>query len=460
MRNDYAAAVCRRILIGMMAAGLTAASCAWDTSASGAVTQPGVSAKLGASRQLPAGFYGVNYDYGGASIYAKDTSVARQLAALGPGTLRWPGGTSANYFQWRQGYPVPGSADEFRFTLANLAAAYRGTGATPVFDINVMTSSFAQQTDMLKAAQRTYKLPVKYVELGNEFYLSNADYKKAFPTAADYGKTVAADVRALHKAFPGVLVAAVGSSLAGTARETGWNAGVLTVATGAGKPDAITLHDHPQYNMSLTSSGLPALFAEAYSSAANLRKVTGEFPGTPAWVTEYGLSLHYTKGNPAQRTYANALFEDEAAVLLAQTVGDATLTNYWAAFGPDLSYAYTSNGLTPVGLAMTWLDEAARGARTAAPVVFSGGPALGSSGDSALVGESFADAGTRREILINLSSGPVTIGTSPAVPAGARSRQVTGQPTEQITTASQLTVTSGTIAHSLTLAPYSITLVG
>jgi len=459
MSNDCAGAVGRRILVSVMAAGL-AAVCACGTSAAAAATQPGVTAKLGASRQLPAGFYGVNYDYGGASVYVKDTSVARQLAALGPGTLRWPGGTSANYFQWQQGVPVPGSADGFRFTLADLAAAYRSTGATPIFDINVMTSSLAQQIDMLKTAQDTYKLPVKYVELGNEFYLSNTSYKKAFPTAADYGKTVAADVRALHKDFPGVLVAAVGSSLTSTARESGWNAGVLAAATGAGKPDAITLHDHPRYNQSLTSSGLPALFAEAYSSAASLRKATGEFPGTPAWLTEYGLSLHYTKGNPAQRTYANALFEGAAAVLLAQTVGDATLTNYWAAFGPGLNYAYTSNGRTSVGLAMTWLDAAARGARTAAPVVFSGGPALGSSGDSALVGESFAAAGTHREILINLSGGAVTIGASAAIPAGAPYRQATGQPTEQIKTASQLTVTSGTIARSLTLAPYSITLVG
>jgi hypothetical protein len=89
---------------------------------------------------------------------------------------------------------------------------------------------------------------VKYVELGNEFCLSDADYVSAFPAARDYGKAVAADVKALHKAFPGVLVAAVGSLGTSSARAAGWNAGMLKEATGGGKPEAVTLHDHPAYD--------------------------------------------------------------------------------------------------------------------------------------------------------------------------------------------------------------------
>jgi hypothetical protein len=453
-----------------MAAGLALSAGAVGTStAAAASSKPGVTAGFGMSRPLPQGFFGINYDYGGAPVYVKDGSVAQQLAAAEPGTLRWPGGTSSNYFQWQKGYPVPEGTgkcrpsecqtDGFRFTLADLAAAYRSTGATPIFDLNVMTSTLAQQIDMLKTAQNTDQLPVKYVELGNEFYLSRADYRKAFPTAGDYGKAVAADVKALHKAFPGVLVAAVGSSGTGSARAAGWNAGMLEEATGAGQPDAVTLHDHPAYDQSLTVSGLPDLFTEAYTSAASISQVTREFPGTPAWITEYGLSLHSTASNPAQLTYANALFEAEAAMLLAQKVSDATLVDYWAGFGPGLNYAYTSSGLTPAGLAMTWLDEAARGARTGTQITFPGGPALAPGGDPALVGESFSGTGTRGEMLINLSGSPVTIAAGTAIPAGAPYRQATGQPTSQIATAAQLTITSGTIGRSLVLAPYSMTVI-
>jgi hypothetical protein len=440
------------------------------TKSSAATASNAVTVRLGASRPMPAGFFGINYDYGGAAVYVKDSRVPRQLAAIAPGTLRWPGGTGANYFQWRKGYPQPPSGqtcsdhecetDGFQFTLADLAAAYKASGAIPIFDLNIMTSTLTQQIDMLRAAKNTYKLPVKYVELGNELYLPNSDYVNKFPTARDYGMAVAADVKALHKAFPGVIVAAVGSADNRTTRESGWNSGMLSEAKGAGRPNVITLHDHPQYNKSLTTSGLPALFTLPYTSAANLAKVSKTFGSTPTWITEYGLSLGFSKGNPAQYTYANALWESEAAILIAQDVHDATLVNYWAAFGSAVSYAYTASGLTPDGLAMTWLDEAARGARTESPLVFAGEPHLGSSGDAALVGESFGGTRSRTEIVINLSGKSISVATNAAIPSGTRYEQVTGQPVKRATTASQLTVKDGVTGRSMTFAPYSITVVG
>jgi hypothetical protein len=312
---------------------------------------------------------------------------------------------------------------------------------------------------MLKTAKRQYGLPVKYVELGNEFYLCTTDYVAAFPTAADYGVTVAADVRALHKAFPGVRVAAVGSLPGKTARMQGWNAGLRSTATGAGQPDAITLHTHPEFNQSLTAAGLPALFAEPYTSASTVATTAGQFAGSPAWITEYGLSLHWTKGNAPQLTYANALFEDEAALLLAQRVSSATLIDYWSSFGPGVNYAYTTNGLSPVGLAMQWLGQAVRGATSESAIRFAGGPALGSTGDPALVGESFRSGSRRTTLLINLSGGSVTVQAGPAISHGARYRQVTGSPTRQYGAASGLRTSGGVAGGSLKLAPYSITVV-
>jgi len=466
-----------RLLGAALVAGTClAATCLAGAGAAQARADATVTASLGASRAVPPGYFGINYDYGGAAVYAKDRSVAQQIAALAPGTLRWPAGTGANYFQWQNGYPVADPAagakgscappaesqtDGFQFTLGDLAAAVRaarGT-ATPVFDLNVMTASLASQIDMLRTAQDRYGLPVRYVELGNEFYLCNADYVAAFPTAQDYGTTVAADVKALHRAFPGVRVAAVGAvPSVSSGRTQGWTSGLLSVATGAGKPDAITLHDHPEFNQTLTAAGLPALFAIPYSSAENVATATRQFPGTPAWITEYGLSLHFGGANAPQLTYANALFESEAAILLAQQVSAATLINYWSAFGPSLNYAYTASGLTPAGLAMQWLDQAARGATREAPVVFSGGPVLGATGDPALVGESFRSgfAGGQSTMLINLSGSTVTIG---AAAFGGGYRQVSGDPTREIGTASGLSTTSGYADRTITLAPYSMTVI-
>lgn len=453
--------------IGCALAGVTlAASVAGVAGLSGVAKAdaPAVTAGLGGSRSLPAGYFGINYDYGGASVYEGDSDVAKQLAALGPGTVRWPAGTGADYFQWQKGYPVDpdaskgkcgnpqeGQTDGLSFTLEDLAAAYRSTHATPIFDLNVMTASLSNQLDMLRTAHDQYGLPVRYVELGNEFYLCTADFVKKFPTAEDYGKLVAADVAALHRAFPGVRVAAVGALPDTTARSKGWNAGLLSEA----KPDAVTLHDHPEFNESLTASELPSLFAEAFSSAGTVASRTSELHGIPAWITEYGLSLKSSKGNPPQLTYANALFEGASAVQLAQKVHDATLINYWSAFGPSVSYAYTSHGLSPAGLATQWLDQAAGGAKSEAPVTFTGGPVLGSTGYPALVGESFRTGGT---LLINLSGQRVTVGGK-AIGSGGRYEQVTGNPVKQYSTASDLTVSHGPVARTITLAPYSMTVI-
>lgn len=461
----------------MLSVGLAAVVTGCGATATTSAAGSNVTAALGTARAMPPAYFGTNYDYGASSIYVKDHDVDGQLAALAPGTLRWPAGTGANYFQWRKGYPVPVSApakgscggagegeqNGFTFTLADLASAYRRTGAPPMFDLDVMTDTIGDQIEMLRTARDTDRMPITYVELGNEFYLCNADYVRAFPTGQDYGRAVAVDVQALHQAFPGVKVAAVGSVGSSTARGRGWNAGLLSVATGAGRPDAITLHDHPRYDGSLAADGLPELFTEPYTSTARVRTATGTLDGVPAWITEYGLSMHWTKGNPAQRTYANALFESESAMLLAQHVDGADLLDYWAAFGSGVNYDYSGadpTRLTPVGLAMTWLDDAARGATTMAPITFAGGPTLGTGHDSAVVGESFSGRAAHREMLVDLGGRPVTLPGGAAVPSGARYQQATGNPVQQVPAASSLHIARGTIGSHLVLAPYSMTEVG
>lgn len=474
----------RRVLAGVLGVGLAAAAVAGTSGVASAAGHPtagrppavrpaAVTASLGSWRTLPPGYFGINYDYGGASVYLADGNVAGQLAALDPGTLRWPAGTGANYFQWQKGYPVNAGStgggscaapkesetDGFQFTLADLAAAYQRSGAVPMFDLNVMTAPLSSQISMLRAARKKYGLPVRYVELGNEFYLCNTDYMRAFPTAKDYGATVNADVRALHKAFPGVRVAAVGAVPSSAARTKGWNAGLLSAARGPGRPDAVTLHTHPRFDHSLTLAGLPALFTEPYTSATQVAGATRQFSGTPAWITEYGLSLHWTTGNAPQLTYANALFEGEAALLLAQRVSAATLIDYWSSFGPAVNYAYTGSGLSAVGLAMKWLGQAAHGATARATVRFAGGPVLGAAGDAALVGEEFRGGGHRTGLLINLSGHAVTIPATGLFPAGAGYQQVAGSPVRQYATAAGLRTTSGVTGSSLTLPAYSLTLV-
>ena len=436
-----------------------------------------VSAKLGAGHSLLANWSGVNFDYNGAAPYASaDASFYQQLATLKPGTLRYPGGTGANFFQWKAGLsvnPPAGScvssttSGAFRFRLPDLVKAYRATKAPPVYDLNVMTSSLSCQLQLLRRA-RQLGLPVRYVELGNELYLGIKDYPSFFPTAADYGTTVARYVQAIRKDFPHAQVAAVGSLPTSTARERDWNTSMLDAARKAhGLPGAITLHVYPTDDKTLTASGLPGLFTEPYTELAKISAVIGQLPASPkVWLTEYNLlPMHTPNGNPAQTSYAQALFVAEMNLLLAQHVPSAQFADLWAAFGGNASYAYAGHPAdppqTPGGLALQLVDDASHGATQTRPMNFTGAPALTAGGAPGLIGQSFTSATARREVLINLTGQVLTIKTGSAIPAGRRYELVSfsGSPVAQVSQASALTVKHETTGSSITVPAYSIILV-
>lgn len=430
-----------------------------------------ITARLGAARSLPPDFYGVNFDYGGASSYAADGKIDSQLAALNPGTLRYPGGSQANFFQWHLGYPVnPPSGPRcatsptrhfYRFTLADLRKAYRATGATPVFDLNVMTSTRACQISMLRRA-RQLGLPVKYVELGNEEYLSGDDYPAYVRNAATYGRAVAGYVKALHHDFPRVHVGAVGAARNNTPRARTWNHNMLEAArTARGLPDAVILHMYTSDNKALTRSKLAGLFVDPYLKVSGVNRVIRALPtARPVWITEYNLRrYHPANRNPAQTTYAEALIVAEMDLLLASHVGKAQFVDFWSSFGANASNSYAGSAarpvLTPGGLALSLVDQAARGVRRSWPIVFTGAPNLGKSSKPALIGERFS---TTAEVLVNLSSRTLTIKAGAAVPAHAPYEQVTysGSPAAQVAAASSLTKSHGTTSSTVRMAPYSI----
>jgi hypothetical protein len=56
--------------------------------------------------------------------------------------------------------------------------------------------------------------------------------------------------------------------------------------------------------------------------------------------------------------------------------------------------------------------------------------------------------------------GASTIPSGAAITSGAGYRQATGDPTEQVSAASRLTTSRGTVTQAITLAPYSLALVG
>jgi hypothetical protein len=422
-----------------------------------------VGATLGAAGAMPPNYFGLNWDYGGAAMFSHGLAAEYgDLASLRPGTLRWPGGTPANYYQWQSGYPTDiGERDGFKFDLQYLAAAYAATGAAPVFDLNVMTSDLPTQERMLFAAH-DLGIPIKYVELGNELYFSDPTYVQQVPTATSYGHTVAEYVLALHGDFPGVLIAAAASAGSGPPRFETWNGDMLTAAQQAGgAPDAVALHVKPGWNGPIHTTQLASLFGMPYGVVGLANATMSELPyQEPAWITEYNLYPELVT-NPAQHIYAHALIVAEDALLMRE-IPSATLTDYWTSFSnsPNAAYIPSPTGspaLTPAGLALEWIETAAGGATTSAPIEF-GGPALWHGGPPAIVGFQFSGG---HEVIVNLSPRTVIAPAGEAIPSGAAYEQVSDRnPIQQVVYASQLPVGKGTVAATLPLPPYSLTLVG
>lgn len=475
-------------------------------------SQAEIGVGLGTPRSLPSGYYGVNYDYGGKIAKSDDTGFAAQLAALHPGVVRWPAGTQANYFVWnaakKSGAPTIDKAKRgcsashnisgFSFTLSDLVAEYKATRVPPVFDLDVTNcaatpgqTSFDNQLSFLKQASEA-GVPINYIELGNEFYLCDANYRTDFPTAAAYADTASQWIKSLHESanFPGAQVAVVASNQSGPAtsnacetRTDTWNDQLvkeLLKNAGGNKsllPNAYTVHSHPRFATPLTLKNLPQFFDQTYSSvngvsmdvanslAASLRGVQ-----TPReWLTEIGFSLN-ADGN--QKTFADVLANGVQSLLLATVMPHTTQAEFWAAFGPQVPYAYLANpsspnqqttvALTPDGRVMTWVDQAARGATAMTPITFSGAPVLSGTSDPALVGASFTKGTSPAQILVNLSGQTQTVRVGTVVPAGRPYQQLsTTNPTAPININSAPKPTHGTTsaATGLRLAPYSITII-
>ena len=213
-----------------------------------------------AARALPADgkFFGLNVVQtepwsGGWGDPAYTGNVSKHLL---PGALRYPGGTVGNYWDWKKGWfrsdvkwnasAVPWYRDipERPYRFQDFAVGLRATGATAVLSLNMLTSNLSYELAGLHAAAAA-GIEVKYVELGNEFYLSQPDIIERFPSVAHYAREAETWARAVRAAFPAATVAAVGAysqHAGGDARHTSWNAGLYASLPHDSATNALILH--------------------------------------------------------------------------------------------------------------------------------------------------------------------------------------------------------------------------
>ncbi|HLG93181.1 MAG TPA: hypothetical protein VKY15_09410, partial [Acidimicrobiales bacterium] len=371
----------------------------------------------------------MNFDYAGFEPFSR-VNTGPLLAALEPTTIRWPGGTEADFYDWRTGenQEKPGNVP---FTLNDLVAAVRATGASPIFDLNVLTQSNrtdpTDQIAMLQAASQL-GLPVRYVEIGNELYANGPGFAQAFPNGAVYARTVSIYVQALHLVFPGVQVAADAIPFPTNERQQNWDQELLAGAVGAGAPDALVVHFYPGlYFAHLAPSDLPELFSNVYSSVSELSEALQGLEGKPVWLTEYNFrgpyKLFRQKGsNPIERDFAHELYLAAFAALLPRVRGLAMADN-WTALG-DGPYGAWQNPsapyLSPGGQAVEMVDTAGKGATSSAPISVPTAPGL-PDGYPGVIGQLFLDPGGHTTaVLVNLTTSTASVSSGRWLGPGTR----------------------------------------
>ncbi|HQF28174.1 MAG TPA: hypothetical protein PLD36_06130, partial [Bacteroidia bacterium] len=217
-------------------------------------------------REMPEDILGFNGQntFESTSTWNEINSNNLNIFKLSPSTLRYPGGTVANFWDWRKGVFL--NKSEFTEDI-DLPENYKGknqftnkengignyflnclkNNSTPLLDLNILSSNFHYQLGSLYEA-KLYGFNNFYVELGNEFYLGSKENRQVFPTVKHYIDRALKWTDGLKNGtypfFNNVKVAVVGaeSDQSNPGRRRLWLNTIINEVVKVPEVDAITVH--------------------------------------------------------------------------------------------------------------------------------------------------------------------------------------------------------------------------
>jgi hypothetical protein len=374
-----------------------------------------------------------------------DPSLEAGIQNAGIASVRFPGGDAGNNWDWQPGdmYPIGNGASVQDF-LSDLSSLSQATGVAPVYNINLMTynnalitsstlsAAMSNQLQLLQSAQ-SLGLPVNQIELGNEFYWSEADHDTEFPTAKDYQLTANNWAAFLKQAFPNTSFASMLSiPSSGDKRTRTWNTPILNNIKGIG---AVTIHRYD----SIIDGGVydgtstDAVMSLAFSDWSNI--VAGEV--RPAekkklrlWITEFGGFADCTSNAEYTGTWLEGLYQTQMALqflsrasidvvhLYNMTGSTSSLifqntSSYWdGCLSKTIPFNATPGDLTATGQAYAMIGAALKGTTSVSQVEFPEAPFIkpGSGFKEFRSATGVALSGTSNQWLIaNYGSAPLTL---------------------------------------------------
>lgn len=390
---------------------------------------------VGSQRSVPSAFFGFNAESLVLPIDARlmDSRALDSKQAVMPGAiLRIPGGTPSQWIDWRTGRLIdaPGSPfstvdqDGSALTLRGWASIVHRTGATPLWDLNVLTSNLSDQLAMLRAAQKL-GLPVRYVELGNELWDPEAPYVARYPTGASYGTAMNPWITAIHRQFPRAVIAVSGADESdpqlngGGPRYLAWNQSLLSTVRGE---NAIAIHPYWSLpDLQPPGSNVEATLTAGQTAWVGFAKSLDTLPrGLQVWLTEWNQTGRFTSGGVqiwAQALAVDAfaldtLVDDQVTMSLLHDVVDGAKqpqdvsTSVVFPLFTDGSDGSPTLGRTALGYTFPLLVQAMAGEQKVEPLAFPGAPEVG--GQAGVVGVALFGRRTGA-FMVNLNPQPVNV---------------------------------------------------
>lgn len=423
------------------------------------LAQTSVDVNFGPSRNLPEEYYGLNGTntiddgQGWNSINSSTLGVPNDLKlnAIGNSNIRYPGGTVGNYWDWRKGYFFKKISNDLIFPpsfegrrnnwydpsfswldkpdnkLRQMKRSFMKTGNAPLFTMNLLTSDYNYQLGMLYHAAEI-NIPIKNIELGNEYYSQEENHLIKFPTVLNYANTSMDWAKKLKTVSvfsgTGLKIAAVGASFNENdwGRKRLWLKNLLSEYTNNPNGqfiDAVTIHvylgggtnlfgggilncnanetDNFQYTPPYPNNQIPLcmlskMLVRPFAAMDELEQnelLDIENSGKQTWITEYNLfdrGPYYIHGTWAAGLFAAAMtlnwLEDEniTKVNMHTMTGNALWSNVFSStdgfdllgFTPPPSAPSSIKWeLTATGNAMNLIGEALKNATAVEPLTFS-----------------------------------------------------------------------------------------
>jgi hypothetical protein len=335
--------------------------------------------------------------------------LRQRMEQFRPGTIRHISSSMANWWDWRDGWLLeqhelpPGyrARDDWEVfgtkedKIADLKHMTDTTGASVIYAPNLMTSRLDFQVAAL--FEFAYQnIPVRYMEMGSEFYLDNTEANLRFPTVLQYTDTAGHWIAGVKSLFPSLQISCIGATQqSNSSRRNTWTEYVVNEVE---EMDALSTKVFLPCGFAIDEANipkdkLPDLFGEPFTAMEPNQEVGFVLdqlpPGGEMWVSEYNLVDHRYIVNGlwahglfvAAQTFAFLSDERITRISEFRLSGDALHGNVFEtslgfADGPfyvseDPTLPTDSNGLTAVGNVMTLLGPALQHGSSIQPLSFS-----------------------------------------------------------------------------------------